>query len=40
MRSTGMRNIGVSRNGNHLDADVVVRSLDVLDADAFEPLLR
>jgi len=36
----GMRSIGVSRNGSHLDADVAVRSLDVLDADAFEALLR
>jgi beta-phosphoglucomutase family hydrolase len=34
----GMRCIGVSA-GKHLDADIVVRSLDVLEANAFEALL-
>jgi len=39
-RRAGMRSIGVSRNGHHLGADVVVRSLDLLDSDAFEVLLQ
>ena len=39
-RSAGMRSIGVSRDGKQLPADVVVRSLDLLDADAFEKLLE
>ena len=39
-RSAGMRSIGVSQNGRHLPADVVVRSLDLLDSDAFETLLQ
>ncbi|WP_051979441.1 HAD family hydrolase [Edaphobacter aggregans] len=39
-RSAGMRSIGVSRNGKHLAADLVVGSLDLLDTDAFEILLR
>jgi len=39
-RSAGMRSIGVSHNGRHLPADVVVRSLDLLDANAFEALLE
>ncbi len=38
-RAAGMRSIGVSQNGEHLPADVVVRSLMVLDADAFDRLL-
>lgn len=38
-RRAGMHSIGVSRNGNHLAADIVVRSLDLLDANAFEMLL-
>ena len=38
-RSAGMRSIGVSHNGNHLPADVVVSSLELLDPDAFETLL-
>jgi beta-phosphoglucomutase family hydrolase len=38
-RNAGMRSIGVSPNGKHLPADVVVRSLDLLDSDAFETLL-
>lgn len=39
-RRAGMRSIGVSHNGNHLTADVVVQSLDLLDSDAFEKLLQ
>ncbi|MGA7313943.1 MAG: HAD family phosphatase [Silvibacterium sp.] len=39
-RGAGMRSIGVSRNGKHLPADLVVRSLDLLDSDAFERLLQ
>jgi beta-phosphoglucomutase len=36
----GMRSIGVSRNGHPLSADVVVRSLDLLESDAFDVLLQ
>jgi beta-phosphoglucomutase len=39
-RSAGMRTIGVSRNGRYLGADVVVRSLDLLDANVFDWLLQ
>lgn len=39
-RSAGMRSIGVSHNGKHLPADVVVQSLELLDSDAFEKLLE
>ena len=39
-RRAGMRSIGVSHNGEHLPADVVVQSLDLLDSDAFDQLLR
>ena len=39
-RRAGMRSIGVSYNGKHLAADVVVQSLDLLDSDAFETLLQ
>jgi beta-phosphoglucomutase len=39
-RRAGMRSIGVSHNGNHLPADVVVKSLDLLEADAFDTLLQ
>ena len=39
-RSAGMRSIGVSRNGKHLAADVVIGSLDLLDTDAFQRLLQ
>ena len=35
----GMRSIGVSRNGKHLPADIVVQSLELLDPNAFETLL-
>src|SRR5262249_49413672 len=38
-QSAGMKCIGVSRNGKHLPADIVVRSLDLLPADAFENLV-
>jgi beta-phosphoglucomutase len=38
-RNAGMRSIGVSRDGKHLPANVVVRSLDLLDSEAFETLL-
>ena len=39
-RAAGMRCIGVSRNGWHLPADMVVPSLDLLDASAFDDLLE
>jgi HAD superfamily hydrolase (TIGR01509 family) len=39
-RRAGMRSIGVSRNGKYLSADVVVQSLDLLDSEAFETLLK
>ena len=39
-RRARMKSIGVSRNGKHLPADVVVQSLDLLDADVFEKLLE
>jgi HAD superfamily hydrolase (TIGR01509 family) len=39
-RRAGMKSIGVSRKGNHLTADVVVQSLDLLESDAFEKLLQ
>jgi HAD superfamily hydrolase (TIGR01509 family) len=38
-RRAGMRSIGVSRNGKHLPADIVVQSLELLDPNAFEALL-
>ena len=38
-RRAGMHSIGVSRSGKHLPADVVVKSLEELKADAFEVLL-
>jgi beta-phosphoglucomutase-like phosphatase (HAD superfamily) len=38
-RSAGMRSIGVSQNGKHLPADIVVQSLDLLESDAFDKLL-
>jgi len=37
--NAGMKSIGVSPDGKHLPADVVVRSLDQLDSDAFERLV-
>ena len=39
-RRAGMRSIGVSHLGNHLQADVVVESLDQLDPHAFDNLLQ
>src|SRR5216683_3539609 len=39
-RSAGMRSVGISRNGKHLPADIVVQSLDLLDSDAFDTLLK
>ncbi len=39
-RRAGMRSIGISHNGKHLPADVVVTSLELLDSDAFERLLQ
>ena len=39
-RRAGMRSIGVSRDRKNLPADVVVRSLEFLDSDAFEKLLE
>jgi beta-phosphoglucomutase len=38
-RAAGMKSIGVSLNGKHLPADVVVRSLNLLDETAFDRLL-
>lgn len=39
-RCAGMHSIGVSHNGKHLPADIVVTSLDLLDSDAFDGLLK
>jgi beta-phosphoglucomutase family hydrolase len=39
-RSAGMKSIGVNRNGKQLPADIVVQSLELLDSDAFDTLLR
>jgi len=39
-RRAGMRSIGVSHNGKHLPADIVVKSLDLLEPDAFDRLLQ
>jgi beta-phosphoglucomutase family hydrolase len=36
----GMKSIGVSRDGKHLPADIVVPSLDLLEPDAFDKLDR
>ncbi len=38
-RAAGMKSIGVSQNSKHLRADIVVRSLDLLDENAFDRLL-
>lgn len=38
-RRAGMKSIGLSHNGKHLPADIVVRSLDLLQPDTFEKLL-
>jgi beta-phosphoglucomutase len=37
--AAGMKTIGVSQDGKQLSADIVVRSLDLLDANAFNTLL-
>ncbi len=39
-RRAGMRSIGVSRDGKHLPADIVVKTLDLLEPDAFDRLDR
>jgi len=39
-RAAGMKSIGVSQNGKHLAADIVVRSLDPLDENVFDNLLQ
>jgi beta-phosphoglucomutase family hydrolase len=39
-RAAGMKSIGVSQDGRNLPADVVVRSLELLDANAFNTLLN
>ena len=39
-RRAGMKSIGVSRNGHQLPADIVVRSLELLEANAFDELLE
>ncbi|MGC2475484.1 MAG: HAD family phosphatase [Candidatus Sulfotelmatobacter sp.] len=39
-RAAGMKSIGVSQDGKHLPADIVVRSLDLLDESAFDNLLQ
>jgi beta-phosphoglucomutase family hydrolase len=38
-QAAGMKSIGVSHNGKHLTADIVVRSLDLLDRNSFDNLL-
>ncbi len=38
-RRAGMKSIGVNRNRGYLPADVVVKSLDLLELNAFETLL-
>jgi beta-phosphoglucomutase family hydrolase len=37
-RAAGMKSIGVSQDGKHLPANVLVRSLDLLDENAFDRL--
>jgi len=39
-RAAGMKSIGISQNGKPLPADVVVRSLDLLNTNAFDNLLE
>lgn len=39
-RAAGMKSIGVGPNVQHLPADLAVRTLDLLDADAFDALLE
>ena len=38
-RRAGMKSIGVNRSGAHLPADLAVRSLELLEPNAFEMLL-
>ena len=39
-RAAGMKSIGVSQDDKQLSADVVVQSLEFLDANVFDTLLR
>jgi beta-phosphoglucomutase-like phosphatase (HAD superfamily) len=39
-RAAGMKSIGVNQNDKQLSADVVVRSLEFLDANVYDTLLR
>jgi beta-phosphoglucomutase-like phosphatase (HAD superfamily) len=39
-RRAGMKSIGVSRSGAHLPADIVVPSLQQLEPNAYDMLLR
>jgi beta-phosphoglucomutase family hydrolase len=39
-RAAHMRSIGVNHDGEYLPADIVVKSLDLLDADVFNTLLQ
>jgi beta-phosphoglucomutase len=39
-RAAGMKSIGLTQNAKHLPADIVVRSLDLLDTNAFDNLLQ
>jgi len=39
-RNAGMKSIGVNRNGKTLPADRVVQSLDLLESDAFDALMK
>ena len=39
-RAAGMKSIGVSQNGKHLPANLVVQSLNLLNANAFNTLLQ
>jgi len=39
-RNAGMKSIGVNRNGKTLPADRVVQSLDLLEKDAFDALMK
>lgn len=38
-RNAGMRSIGISHDGKHLPADIVVQSVALLDSDAFDKLV-
>jgi beta-phosphoglucomutase family hydrolase len=39
-RAAGMRSVGVSQDGKPMPADIVVHSLNLLDSDTFDRLLR